>query len=95
MSRYKPKDPRYPGPRAPSPARQRPERLAPLSDPAHETIVCALYELMRDHIPVGVVAGIVKSTETNPPPYTFTNKHLEACAREYVARLLACEARKA
>lgn len=63
------------------------------SDPEAATpnrLVCFLYELMRDEVPAGIVARLVKSAEAIEPgqEVKYTNKHVEAYARELVDRLL-------
>jgi hypothetical protein len=52
-------------------------------------LVSFLYELMRDHVPPGVVEGIMKQTETDEPNYEtiFTNGWLARYAEDVAARL--------
>ncbi len=56
---------------------------------SQERLVCFLYELMRDELPAGKAAGLVKSAEAIKPGEVvhYTNKHLEAYARELCSRL--------
>lgn len=51
-------------------------------------LVDFLYCLLRDHLPVGVVEALVRDSE-NCHAVEYTNKHLEAYAREVTDRLLA------
>lgn len=54
------------------------------SDP----VVTLLYLLMRDHLPVGVVTGVVNSVwETSDILVTYSNKQLLSFARELKERL--------
>ncbi len=55
---------------------------------ATEELVGFLYTLMRDELVPGRVVAIVKEGEQHPPPYVFTNRHLEAYARELADRLM-------
>jgi hypothetical protein len=51
-------------------------------------LVAFLYTLMRDEITPGTVAGLVKDTCRNFESIDFTNKHLEAYAREIADKLV-------
>lgn len=55
-----------------------------------ERLVAFLYELMRDECVPGKVAALTKSAEKIEPGQfcTYTNKHLEAYAREIAGRLV-------
>lgn len=53
-----------------------------------ELLVCFLYTLMRDDVVAGRVEELVMGGESHPPPYKFSNPHLEAYARELAARLI-------
>jgi len=68
----------------------------------YENLVCFLYLLMRDHVPTGIVPEIIGHfpeedsdipTVSAPPARcsgaVYTNKHLEALARDYAGRI--CE----
>lgn len=54
----------------------------------HEKLVGMLYILMRDDLVPGRVEKLVQDGENHPPPYKFSNPHLEAYARELAARLV-------
>lgn len=49
-------------------------------------LVSFLYELMRDHVPVGTVEFIVRSSE-NGQPTTYTNGWLAKYAEDLANRL--------
>ena len=53
-----------------------------------ERLVAFLYDLLRDDLPAGAVERLVREGEKYPPPYKFSNSHLEAYARELAQRLL-------
>ena len=59
-----------------------------------ERVVMLLYLLMRDELPTGTVADLIKTVEgarmdgVDFVHVQFTNKHLESMAREYVERML-------
>lgn len=53
-----------------------------------ELLVGFLYTLMRDDVVPGRVEKLVMNGEEHPPPYEFSNPHLEAYARELAARLM-------
>lgn len=55
----------------------------------NEAVVRLLYILMRDEVPCGVVAKILKEyvDHFDFPEVIFTNKHLEAYAREIERKL--------
>ncbi len=55
---------------------------------SQELLVGFLYTLMRDDLVPGRVEELVMGGETHPPPYKFSNPHLEAYARELAARLV-------
>ncbi len=63
------------------------KNLAAVREPSQELLVGFLYTLMRDDVVPGHVEKLVMSGETHPPPYKFSNPHLEAYARELAARL--------
>ena len=53
-----------------------------------ERLQAFLYLIMRDEMPTGVVANIVKDIENfKGDHYVFTNKHLAAYAHELCGRL--------
>lgn len=53
-----------------------------------EPLVGFLYLLMRDKLPTGEVVALINEIREMPPMgNVFTNKHLEAMAREYIDRL--------
>lgn len=57
-----------------------------------DSMVAFFYELMRDHVPMGVIEEIVKDQErfTKEEPnlvWQLSNKHLANYAEEIVARL--------
>ena len=54
-------------------------------------LVAFLYLLMRDQMPTGDVAGILQNHIRKLPTegWIFTNRHLEAYAREIAAELVA------
>lgn len=54
-------------------------------------LITFFYLLMRNELPTGKIASIVKEIEAMPDgdEIVFTNKHLEAYAREIVDRLKA------
>lgn len=53
-------------------------------------LVAFLYELMRDHVPVGVVEGIVNQDESTDPTnvYVLTNGYLAEYAGDVARRLM-------
>ena len=51
-----------------------------------EKLVTFLYILMRDEVTPGTVAGIIQDHVLDLPT-TYTNKHLEAYAREIAEKL--------
>jgi len=53
-----------------------------------DRLVALLYFIMRDEIPSGVLVEYINSIK-NYQHFNFTNKHLEAMAREYAERILA------
>lgn len=59
------------------------------TEPEAERLVGLLYTLLRDAIPPGRLEVLVRDEEENPPPYKFSNPHLEAYARELAQRVLA------
>ncbi len=67
-------------------------QLGPVTAPADdEGLVCFLYVLMRDAVPLGTVAGILKE-HVEPGAGqrgVYTNKPLETYAREVARRILA------
>ena len=57
-----------------------------------ERLIAFLYILLRDQLPAGVVEEIMRDHIDNiidELPVKFSNKHLEAYAREIASRLLA------
>jgi hypothetical protein len=60
--------------------------------PLDSALVTFIYVLMRDHLPTGVVADIVKNHATRLA-VEFSNKHLAEYARE-LAEALVPEARR-
>jgi hypothetical protein len=65
------------------------ERTGNVSDDS--LLVSFLYELMRDHVPTGVVEKIVRSVEKEqkcPEALHFCNGHLAQYAQDAAARLL-------
>ena len=57
-----------------------------------DNIVCFFYLLMRDYLPTGEVAEIIQQLEKlEMEPINYTNKHLEAYAKELVGRLFKGE----
>ena len=62
-------------------------RAAHATRPSEE-LVGFLYTLIRDDLVAGRVEKLVMDGEAHPPPYEFSNSHLEAYARELAARLL-------
>lgn len=50
-------------------------------------MVGLLYTIMRDDVVPGRLEELVQEAESCLPPYKFSNAHLEAYARELVARL--------
>jgi hypothetical protein len=58
-----------------------------VSKPYSENLVVFLYILMRDDVVCGRVAQIVKEHCRNHEGNDFTNKHLEAYAREIANKL--------
>lgn len=49
-----------------------------------------LYVLLRDHLPSGAVAGIIKNSVFKAQEYeeaVFTNKHLASMAAEWAAEI--------
>lgn len=63
------------------------QRLTARAGRPSELLVGFLYTLMRDDVLAGRVEKLVMNGETHPPPYKFSNPHLEAYARELAARL--------
>ena len=63
----------------------------PTPDPAPAKLTAFLYILMRDELPTGTVAGILQNHIRKLPAegWIFTNRHLEAYAREIAAELVA------
>jgi len=59
---------------------------APPRYPLDSPLVTFLYVLMRDHLPTGAVADIVKNHATRLA-VSFTNKHLAEYARELAQQL--------
>ena len=49
-------------------------------------LVSFLYELIRDHVPAGVIEGVVHNSTLNPD-VTYTNGHLANYAQDIAARL--------
>lgn len=70
----------------------------------YDRVTCLLYLLMRDSLPTGEVARLVKETEWVPPhkdcqcgkcvdpPTVYTAKGLETYARELASRVMGSEA---
>lgn len=55
----------------------------------NERLVALFYVLLRDHLPAGEIEKLVQQNidRLPAPPFTFSNKHLEAYARELTARV--------
>lgn len=54
-----------------------------------EKLVTFLYLLMRDELPTGRVVELINQATTWPDrTAVYTNKHLEAMARDYTNRIL-------
>ena len=60
-------------------------------DPIPTKLVAFLYLLMRDQMPTGDVAGILQNhiRKLGTTAWIFSNRHLEAYAREIAAELVA------
>ena len=58
---------------------------------AHERLVCFLYLLLRDTVAAGEVARLLHETmpdvDKADAKYSYSNKHLEAYAREVASKL--------
>lgn len=62
-----------------------------------EKLVCLFYLLMREAVPTGQLARVITDTkdvitdvkDNRSADVEFSNKHLEAMAREYVNRFLS------
>lgn len=57
-----------------------------------KNLVAFFYELMRDHLPIGVVEQLVRNCEMDPEnPVIFTNGFLARYAQELAERLTSPE----
>lgn len=54
-----------------------------------DKLVAFLYILMRDHLPVGTVTGIVREVQGNAAGFVFTTEPLAELARVRAAELRA------
>lgn len=56
---------------------------------SNSALVAFLYDLMRDHLPAGVVEKLVRDQTDDDIalPYVFTNGHLARYAEDLAARL--------
>lgn len=56
-------------------------------NPANVKLVAFLYLLLRDSVPAGEIARLMKEADKGASGAEFTNKHLETYARELAALL--------
>jgi len=54
---------------------------------SNEALKAFLYDLMRDHLPVGVVWRLVQDNEGVYPPVKYTNEALASIAEDLAKRL--------
>lgn len=54
----------------------------------HENLVAFLYLLMRDELPTGRVVSVINMLGESEINAIYTNKNLEAMARDYAERLI-------